>query len=365
MTVLLNQNRADHGTHVLQEDSHEKYRVVDPTQESHWDESLKACNGVSLFHTAAWPKVLRETYGHRPMYVCRFDGGKIEALLPIIEVASRITGTRGVSLPFADYCNPLGPVERHEELFTIAKEFGRKRGWRYLEWRTNDFHINHASAAVEYHQHLVQLDGELGAMFQRMDSAVRRAVRKAEKGDVRVNFSTDPEAMRTFYALHCGTRRKHGVPPQPSAFVENIGRHVLQKGNGFVATAVLGAQPIAASVFFHYGRTALYKYGASDERFQHARGNNLLMWEAMQRCRKLGCEALHLGRTSLGQEGLRRFKLGLGAVERRLSYYRYDFRRGEFARGVDRAKSRLANLFRIFPKPLFLWTGKMLYPHLS
>ena len=33
--------------------------------------------------------------------------------------------------------------------------------------------------------------------------------------------------MQVFYALHCMTRKKHGVPPQPFAFVAHFHRHVM------------------------------------------------------------------------------------------------------------------------------------------
>jgi len=49
-------------------------------------------------------RVLRETYGHVPLYAARFAGGQLEGLLPLMEVSSPFTGRRGVSLPFTDFC---------------------------------------------------------------------------------------------------------------------------------------------------------------------------------------------------------------------------------------------------------------------
>ena len=110
---------------------------------------------------------------------------------------------------------------------------------------------------------------------------------------------------------------------------------------------------------------AIYKFGASDYNQQQWRPNNLLMWEAIKRCVQQGCTRIHLGRSSLGQEGLRRFKLSLGAREEQISYYRYDFKTNAFVTTVDRAHSRLTAVFRFLPQTLFRATGRWLYPHLS
>jgi hypothetical protein len=155
------------------------------------------------------------------------------------------------------------------------------------------------------------------------------------------------------------------VPPQPFRFFSNIGRYVFQAGQGFVGVCRLRGRAIAAAVFLHNARKAIYKFGASDERFQQLRPNNLLMWEAMKHCASQGWESLHLGRTSLSNEGLRRFKLSLGADEQTVSYVRYEFKRSAFVTEEDRAEGSLNKLFRILPSPLFRLAGRVLYPHLS
>ena len=171
--------------------------------------------------------------------------------------------------------------------------------------------------------------------------------------------------MRTFYALHCLTRRRHGVPPQPLRFFENIARYVLQAGHGFVTIVRFKSRAVAAAVFFHNARQAFYKFGASDYNFQQLRPNNLVMWGAITRCRADGCVSLHLGRTSLANEGLRRFKLSFGAREERIEYFKYDFRQGAFVTDVDRAHGWMNYLFRCFPPSLLRFAGWALYPHLS
>ena len=121
--------------------------------------------------------------------------------------------------------------------------------------------------------------------------------------------------MLEFYRLHVRTRRRHGLPPQPASFVLKIHDEIIKPGLGFVVLASKGSRPVAAAVFLNKGKKAVYKFGASDERHQDLRGNNLVMWEAIQFLAQGGFDTLHLGRTSFGNEGLRRFKLAWGTVE--------------------------------------------------
>jgi hypothetical protein len=89
------------------------------------------------------------------------------------------------------------------------------------------------------------------------------------------------------------------------------------------------------------------------------------MWEAIQWCTANGFASLHLGRTSLGNPGLRRFKLGFGAREERIEYLKYDFAKEKFVTDVDRVQGWFNHLFRCLPAPLLRLAGHMLYPHLS
>jgi hypothetical protein len=84
----------------------------------------------------------------------------------------------------------------------------------------------------------------------------------------------------------------------------------------------------------------------------------------MRRCAEEGLSTLNLGRTSLSNEGLRRFKLGLGAVEKKLQYAKYDFSSRQFVADVDRAHGWFNRVFSRLPLPILRLAGAALYPHL-
>ena len=205
---------------------------------------------------------------------------------------------------------------------------------------------------------------EIDSLFQQLEGAVRRAIKKAERSNIKVEISQSTVALRSFYALHCGTRKKHGLPPQPYSFFGCIDQHVLNKGNGFVAIATHDQVPIAGAVFLHLGSKAIYKFGASNEQFQHLRGSNLVIWESIKWLAANGFTELNFGKTSLCNEGLRRFKLGWGAEEYRLPYAKYDFKKERFVEDRDPAHAWYNRVFQQLPLPLLRLIGRFCYKHL-
>ena len=119
-----------------------------------------------------------------------------------------------------------------------------------------------------------------------------------------------------------------------------------------IAIASHEQHPIAASVYFQMGARAIYKYGASDEAFQQLRGANVVMWEALKWHARQGAKTLHLGRTSLGNEGLRRFKLGWGAEEQKIEYVKYDLRQNRHVTETDDATGWYNRVFNVLPMGL-------------
>jgi hypothetical protein len=171
--------------------------------------------------------------------------------------------------------------------------------------------------------------------------------------------------MCQFYQLHVHTRRRHGLPPQPFSFFGNIHGEVIKLGLGFVVLARCGSNTVAAAVYFHSGRSAVYKFGASDDRYQHCRPNNLVMWHAIQLLANNKAEILHLGRTSQHNEGLRRFKLGWGATEEPLEYFRFDMRTNDWTASRDRTSGIYNTVFSRLPLALTRLIGAAIYPHLD
>jgi hypothetical protein len=279
---------------------------------------------------------------------------------------SIVTGRRGISLPFTDWCQVLADApDGGAQLWGAAVELGRRRGWRAIEGRDTSVLPSGFAPALEFYGHELELHAGQQVLFAGLEPAVRRAIRKSNACGLTVEITCDPKAMSTYYDLHCVTRKRHGLPPQPFGFFKCVAEFLLAKGQGIVVLARHGDRPVAAAVFLHSADRAVYKFGASDAAAHEMRPNNLVMWQAICYYAKREFKSLHLGRTSLSNDGLRRFKRGFGAREHRLAYYSYDLRSARFLCRRDRACTCFRAGFRLLPRPLFCLVGRLLYPHLT
>ena len=339
---------------------------LNPIRDERWNDKLAAVAPDAFFPGKGWALVLAQTYGYAPEYFAEQTGGRLEALLPVMEVDSWLTGRRGISLPFTDYCDPLAAdAAAFRQLFDAAVAHGRSRRWKYLELRGGQPFLAAAPPAQQYYGHEISLAGEEPELFAALKPATRRAVRKAQNEGVTVEFRSDARGIRQFYALHCRTRRKHGLPPQPLRFFLQVQERILDHGDGIVVLARAGARCIAGAVFFQKGATALYKFGASDERTLRLRGNDLVIWEGIRHYAARGCRKLYMGRTSPANEGLLRFKRGWGAREYPIPYYRYDLRKNAFVPGHDETVGWHNRVFGALPLSLSRLLGALLYRHVA
>jgi hypothetical protein len=332
---------------------------VNPLEHPDWDATLTRRPDFSFFHGAAWTRVLVDTYRFTPVW----QGGE-KNWLPLMEADSWLTGRRGIALPFTDECPPLcGSAEEFQPLFQKAVETGRGRGWKSIELRGGRKFLGEAPASLSFYGHRLVLAADEPRMFEEMDGSARQAVRKAEKDGVTVEVLQSAGAMQDFYFLQCLTRKRHGLPPQPWKFFLNIWRHIVSQNQGIVVLAAWRGKKIAGAVYFFLGGRAIYKYGASDYRQQHLRPNNVVMWEAMKWLARRGNTSLQLGKTSRLNEGLRKFKLNLGAVEEPVDYVKFNLRTDRFEVETDGIAGWHNRVFRSLPVFMSRRAGELLYKH--
>jgi hypothetical protein len=283
-----------------------------------------------------------------------------------MDVRSWLTGRRGVSLPFTDFCEPLlAGKSAPPEVIDPLIELGRERHWKYFEVRGGQNVFGEAPASMTVFSHALDLSLSEDALFARLKESTRRNIRKAKREGVEVGIGTSREMMGDFYRLNCLTRREHGLPPQPRSFFMNLREHLLEKGLGCVVLALLRGRAIGGAVYLHFGREALYKYGASDRECLSPRPNDLVTWEAIRWYRSRGLQRLGFGRTELDHESLRRYKLGWGATETRRPYYRYDLQAGRFVASSLNRPGASAAIIRRLPTCVSRAVGTALYRHVA
>ena len=339
--------------------------IVNPIEHPHWDDLLLPSEQATFFHTSAWARVLSESYGYKPLYFRIIEGGKLTGLVPVMEIDSFLTGKRSVSLPFTDFCPVLADSEfAFQSLLDTVRKHGRKSGWKSIEFRGGDEYFGTAPAFATHFAHTLELDQDEAKVFAAFKSSTRRNIRRALAEGVEVKFLDSREAVADFYRLNCVTRRDHGLPPQPLCFFEKIFEHIIAAHKGFVVLAFNQGRQIAGAVYLHFREEGIYKFGASDKRFQHLRANNLVMWEAIRWCCQNGIRTFSFGRTEPENEGLVQFKRGWGTKEDKVAYYKLDLNENAFLAKSNGARSSYP-VCRVLPIPVLRLAGRLMYRHVG
>jgi len=339
--------------------------IVNPLEIGNWDDLALATGEASFFHSSAWARVLHESYGYKPVYFVLKKNNEITCLMPFMEVDSWLTGKRGVSLPFSDYCRPLCTSNQNfEEMVEEVRKYAREAGWKYIEWRDAGSFFQKETDWSSYYVHTLSLEREPEKILSAFRDSTRRNIKKAGMNGVSVEILNSYDSVRHYYRMHRITRKQHGFPPQPFKFFEKIFQHVIAAKKWIVAIASHQSKPIAGAIFFHFGDRAVFKYGASDRKKHCLRPNNLVMWEAIKWCKGNSFRELNFGRTRFEDRGLVQFKDGWGTEREVIKYHKYKPGKKAFVKDPVRLEMSSRFLGKL-PSPIFNLVGSVLYRHVG
>ena len=342
------------------------YEIIDPINVGNWNNLLLNMAGYSFFHTANWAKILGQSYKYKPFYICHKEQGALCSSFPLMEVDSLLTGKNGVCLPFSDVCNPIAQNTRHlRGIFNEAVALGKKKRWKYLEIRGGDQVFSSEKPSQTFITHTLDLNIPAQQLFSNLRNSTQRNIRKAQKANVKTNISSSYTDLKEFYRLNAITRKKHGLPPQPLTFFNNLYNEVLSRDLGFISIAQINNKVISANIYFNFGREVIFKYGASDPAWHHLRANNLAMWNAIQWCHEKGFQAMSFGRTEPENTGLMQYKAGWGARLSKANYYKYLLQKDQFSTDPPSIHPLFKKVFSKLPIPILEAVGGILYRHMG
>jgi CelD/BcsL family acetyltransferase involved in cellulose biosynthesis len=346
---------------------------LDPLQDCRWGKLLDGHPSASVFHTPAWLETLRRTYGYVPVVLTTNPpGAQLSTGLVCCRVNSWLTGKRLVSLPFSDYCQPL--VDNEADLYAILSALEQELHLEkllYAEVRPMqkiEFPTSLRCSSHSYCLHRLDLKPDLDTLFSGFHKgSTQRKVRRAQREGLTYEEGRQEFLLDAFYRLLLLTRRRHGLPPQPRAWFQNL---IDCFGEALkIRLAFKNSLPVASILTLRHKRILLYKYGCSDERFHNLGGMHLLFWRAIQEAKNDGLSVLDFGRSDLENAGLVKFKDRWGGTRSILTYCRFsasNHSRGTFApagaawygKGAQRILSRL-------PSFILRSAGDLLYRHLG
>lgn len=349
-----------------------RFYQIDPTLDARWSDFVARHPKASIFHTVGWLKALKRTYGYEPVaFTTSPPAGDLENGLVFCRIRSWLTGSRLVSLPFSDHCDPLcESMQDLDFLLRYLQTALEHQEWKYLELRSTDVNLGSPVAAGDFRPaavhflHSLDLRPGIQEVFSRLDKdSVQRRIQRAQRADLVEKCGRSEDLLRDFYRLFVLTRGRHHVPPSPFAWFRNL---VRTQGDALeIRVAYRNGAPIAAIVTLRFRDVLYYKYGCSDVRFNRFAAMPWLLWNAVASAKATGAVEFDMGRTEKGDEGLLAFKNHWVPRPRLLVYRRFP----ETPRSFDSSKGWTLKMakhaFSHMPTALLTITGRLLYRHIG
>jgi CelD/BcsL family acetyltransferase involved in cellulose biosynthesis len=342
--------------------------IIDPLTDKRWDDLVARHPRASAFHQTGWLAALKETYGYKPFVLT--SASPSEPLMDGIvacRISSWLTGSRLVSLPFADHCDPLFNESGENPLVSeLVSECTRQR-CKYLEFRPLAEPVDMASqfqANETFCFHELDLRPPLEQLFKSLSKdSIQRKIKRAEKEQVSYEVGRSEEFIETFYNLLLITRRRHQLPPQPKSWFRNL---VQQMGeNIHIRVARKNGAPIATLLTLRHRTNIIYKYGCSDGAYHQLGGMPFLFWKLIEEGKATGAECLDFGRSETDNEGLIAFKDKFGTTKRTLTYYRYPQIKKQQSAHSWGDSGLAKRMFSILPDGVLSAAGSILYKHIG
>lgn len=275
-----------------------------------WDAFVEGCAEAWLWHTfdlqdalCTWPTREDASFA----VIDKNDGGRVCAVVPLHRMPSRRRGaSRALHLDVLDSmggpacADRLGDKHRRGVIDFIRGEVVALAGGSFA--REARFALSPMSPALRgeacprvnpllsmgcantlTQTWVVDLRGGEDVVWKNMEGRARTAVRAAESGGISVRAADRQGDVDVYYAMHCDTYNRTGVPPHPKEYFESIWRDFAARGLAFVLFAEKDGAVIAAESFALYKDASVYWTGAALTEGLQGGANSLLQWTAMKR----------------------------------------------------------------------------------
>lgn len=127
-----------------------------------------------IFHHPAWMAALLDTYGYEQCSLLCTEGQEVLGIVPLLGIASRLTGRRGVCLPFSDYGYPLfRRASGLDALLDACLQLKEQKRWAYVELRGMTQHPA-AKPSARYMVHRLDLTPGPDTLFKGFTRAAHR-----------------------------------------------------------------------------------------------------------------------------------------------------------------------------------------------
>ena len=162
-----------------------------------WQRIVNGLPHATLAHAPEWQAVIRDAYGHQPLYLIAEDAEGRRGVLPAVFVRRPLLGSVVVSMPFLD---GGGPCASSTALARALVERLLKEAFRLkatvVEMRCTE-QVDVEMAPMRHKVNLtLPLPADADLLWRQFDGSVRNQVRKAGRSGLTIEFGGSRETGR-------------------------------------------------------------------------------------------------------------------------------------------------------------------------
>lgn len=308
-----------------------------------WDNFVNVHPDATVYHLSDWLSILQKESDQEVLrLVCKDEEGNIVGILPLQYTRGFPFGLGGVpgikrlsSLPRTPIGGPLALNETISRLL-LQKAIDIVKGdeQRYLQIKTFLPQMNADTDTLNKYLwreiYITEIPGypeEIRFGDSRNHAAIKRAVKKAIKNNLRFREADRIEELKEWYPLYLDTMRFHVTPARSYSFFKNIWKRMKSKGLMSLVLSELELDKfkkiIAGSVLFRFNDTITYAFNGSSREYFELRPNDLLHWEAIHNGQKEGFRYYDLGEVSKDHLSLAAYKKKWASTIKEMYHYYY------------------------------------------
>lgn len=271
--------------------------IRDVTDKNEWDGFVTAHPEANFLHAWQWGEfhISRgKTVIRRGVYVGKDLEGVYEG---VIETARRGTHLAVAGGPIVDW----GNADVVQLLRDDMKKQGEAHGCVFVRVRPQLEKSDESLALFDRlgfkpapyylsveHAGILDLTKSEEELLKGMRQRLRRALRKAEKNNITVETSTNPDDIAEFYRIQLETARRHDFTHFSEDFLKKQFKSFADDNSAVLYTARHEGEVLAQNFMIFYGNEASYHYGVSTELGTKLSGAPLLHMQAMRDARERG-----------------------------------------------------------------------------
>jgi serine/alanine adding enzyme len=303
----------------VQNKSYPRLRVFrwEPKDRNEWFTLNQGTDETNLGHAPEWFVVIRQSYGHLPLYLRIQDEQNHAAVLPAFFIR-RFFGSVVTSMPFLDTGGPCGSSPALTRLLIESlREHAKRLRASHIELRCIQPLDLPVPASRDKVSLVLPVCDDPNILWKNLNAKVRNQIRKAERSGLVADIG-GKEKLAEFFTVFSINMRDLGSPVHSKLFFES-----LLDAFGNKARIVIVRDktvPVAGLVAIAIKDTVFVPWASALKQYRPLCPNMLLYWETIRKASIERFRKFDFGRSSRNSSTYQ-FKKQWGAKDAQLYWY--------------------------------------------